>query len=610
MNLINYNIYKTHDFLPENSSDKIEPSINANKFGTLNQCKQVINLSIRVRRSIQYNYNRPPVIKRSSSNIFCFHQEKFFNAIDDNNQKTENSLLIEENQKAISKESSIFNKNAICVLFLEDFNGNKEEFARTEVIWNQDEPNWVKGFTIEILPDMKKMLCFQIYEIISNNRNIEQQKLLAVASVELSVLMNSIKNYIQVPLSIIRSNEESYFIDLNYYEFKPDVEGSYVFTFRVDELHSQMRIIKSPKPYFIIKRMNESSNHYMNVYKSDVFMKYKNKTAEWKYVILDLQALCGGNFDLPLRISLYDYLSTKHVQNKNGYINTTLRKLIEKKSFEFIDKNGKVIAFLHTELLSKIERPCFFDLKLKGMKIRPILGIDFSSTKINDVDSNRLLHFKNNEFSYISSITEIYDSIHEIVKNQSFTSYAFADFKGEKVIPLFSEKDKMTISEKKNEFKISHLTINSIADSYNYSKHHITYPEHSLLEPLIDKALIDAQANYETDGSISLLIIVSCGIFADFAKAMKKLADSDEKPLICLFVLMNGMKVNLYDSIVQRNGKLINNLGHKSKRKLAKVVIYSDGSTFSDNRLDKEIIPSIKSMATDFFRIHLNVIFF
>ena len=71
MNLINYNIYKTHDFLPENSSDKIEPSINANKFGTLNQCKQVINLSIRVRRSIQYNYNRPPVIKRSSSNIFC-----------------------------------------------------------------------------------------------------------------------------------------------------------------------------------------------------------------------------------------------------------------------------------------------------------------------------------------------------------------------------------------------------------------------------------------------------------------------------------------------------------------------------------------------------------
>ena len=189
-------------------------------------------------------------------------------------------------------------------------------------------------------------------------------------------------------------------------------------------------------------------------------------------------------------------MSTKHIDNKYGCINTSLRNLIETKKLEFTDKNGKVKAILHTELLSKIEKPCFFDLKLKGMKIQPILGIDFSSTKINDVDSNRLLHFKNDQFSYISSITEIYDSIHEIVKNQSFISYAFADFQGEKVIPLFNEV------QKKQHHDNDNLTINSIVDSYNYSKHHITYPEHSLLEPLIDKALIDAENNYEKDGTI------------------------------------------------------------------------------------------------------------
>lgn len=587
MNLINYNICKTHEFLPENSSDKIEPSINANRFVKINQSNKVINLSIRVKRSKKINHDHPQFIRRSASN------EKY---LFDDNKETDMNLLTDDYQKISSKESSIFHKNAICVLFLEDLDGNKEEYARTEVIWNQDEPNWVKGFTIEISPEKEKLLSFQIYEIISNNRNIEQQKLLAIASIELNAVLNSRNNYIQVPLSILGSNESSYYIDLNFYEFKQNVEGSYIFTFQIDEFHSQMRIIKSPKPYFIIKRMNEPSNHYMNIYKSDVVKKYKNKTAEWKYVVLDLQAICGGDLDLPLRISLYDYLSTKHIENKNGFINTTLRKLIETKKFEFTDKNGKVIASLHAELLSKIEKPCFFDLNLKGMKIQPILGIDFSSTKINDVDSNRLLHFKTNQFSYISAITEIYDSIHEIVKNQGFISYAFADFKGEKVIPLFNENDK-----ENNHF---HMTINSIIESYNYSKHHITYPEHSLLEPLIDKAIVDAQNIFDNDGTISLLIVVSCGIFADFTKAMKKLADADNKPLICLFVLMDGMKINIYDSIVQKNGKLINNLGHKAKRKQAKVVIYSDGNAFCDNRLDKEIVPSIKSMAIDFFRNH------
>lgn len=587
MDLINYNIYKTHEFIPESSSDKIEPSINSNKFCQIDhQNKKVINLSIRVRKSKKMNEVK--MIKRSSSNIF--HHEKYFS--------TESNQLIEENHKTTTKENNIFPKSAICVLFLDDFDGNKEEFARTEVIWNQNEPNWVKSFTIEIVPDMKKLLCFQIYEIVSNNRNIEQQKLLAISSIELNVLLNSSNNFVQVPLSILRTNESSYFIELNFYEFKQNVEGSYIFTFKIDEIHSQLRMIKSPKPYFIIKRMNESSNHFMNVYKSDVIKKYKNKTAEWKYVVLNLQALCGGDFDLPLRITLYDYLSTKHIDNKYGCINTSLRNLIETKKLEFTDKNGKVKAILHTELLSKIEKPCFFDLKLKGMKIQPILGIDFSSTKINDVDSNRLLHFKNDQFSYISSITEIYDSIHEIVKNQSFISYAFADFQGEKVIPLFNEV------QKKQHHDNDNLTINSIVDSYNYSKHHITYPEHSLLEPLIDKALIDAENNYEKDGTISLLIVISSGNFSDFHKAMKKLAEADEKPLISLFVLMDGMKLNIYENIVQRNGRLIDNLGHKTKRKIAKAVIYSDGSTFCENRIDKEIIPSIKSMATDFFRVH------
>ena len=638
MSAIKYNFYKTHEFLPEISSDEIEPSINASKFGLIDQNRKVINISVRVKNQENSHHSKNghnnhqsnrTSLNRRSSTISLNHSEKYF-SLTDNIIETDPKTLIEHEPKNNNVSSSnIFHKNAICVLFIEDSQGRKE-YARTEVIWNQDEPNWVKGITLEITPDMNELLSFEIYEIISNNRNIEQQKLLASSSIELNVLIHSINNYVQLPLSIAGSNETSGYLDINYYELKPNVEGSYVFMFRIDDFHLSTRIIKSPRPYFIIERLNESSNHYVNVYKSEVVKHLKSKTAEWTNVKLNLQAICGGDIDLPLRISLYDFLSTKHIDNRSGFIDTTLRRIIEDKNFEFIDQNGKVSAHLHAELISKIEKPCFFDFKLKGMKIQPILGIDFSGTKINYVDSNRLLHFDDGQFSYIAAITEIYDSIHELVKDQSFISYAFADFKGTKVIPLFKENMKenknvsmkidqmknvccsytprkclmMPVHERNSERKSYHSSIKSIVDCYNYTKYHITFPEHSLLEPLIEKALKDAQNRFDVDGTISLLIVVSNGLFADLPKAINKLVEADGAPLITLFVLMDGMRTDLYDSIVQKKGKLVDGLGHKSKRKLADVFIYSDGNMFCDHRLDVEIVPSIENMATDYFRSH------
>lgn len=644
MSAIKYNFYKTHDFLPERSSDEIEPTINANILGPLAQNHKIINISIRIKNDksshCSKNVHHKKEIKqftinKKSTSMLINQHEKYCNLKDCRSIADPNLLttLVQKSKNSISNSPYIFNNNAICVLFIEDSQGRKE-YARTEVIWNQDEPNWVKCISLEVFPDISEMLYFEIYEITSNNRNIEHQKLLAVGNIELNTLVHSLSKYVQVPLSKAGTNDTVGYLDLNYYEPMPDVEGSYIFTFKVNEFHSPTRIIQSPQPYFIIKRMNESSNHYMNVYKSRVVNHLKNKTAEWKCIELNLQAICGGDIDLPIRISLYDFLSQKHVNNKNGFIDTTLRRLIENKDFDFADDEGKIIAHLYAEFITKNENPCFFDFKLKGMKIQPILGIDFSSTKINYVDSNRLLHFDNSQFSYIAAITEIYDSIHELVKDQSFISYAFANFKGAKVLPLYCENMKenqkisMNIDQTKNiccsytprksamiqsqqrncEHKSYHSSIKTIVDCYNYTKNHITYPEYSLVEPLISKALKDAQHRFEVDGTISLLIIVSNGIFADFNIAVNRLVEAEDIPLITLFVLMDGMRTEINNRIIQTKGKLVDDLGLKSKRILADAVIYSDGSTLCDNRLDEKIVPSIERMVTDFFKTHLNLL--
>lgn len=633
MNTVKYNFNQTHDFLPEISSEEIIPNINGNKFGRITENRRVINISVRIKNSSssqstkkgQKNHieNNQFSLKRRASSFHLNHNEKYFKL---NESITNTELLIPNEKKSSSASSTIFHKNAICVLFIEDSKGRRE-YARTEVIWNQDEPNWVKSFTLEISQEVKEVLNFEIYEVVSSNRNIEQQKYLANSTVDLKVLLQSYDHYVQAPILAQNTNETSAYLDINFYELKPNVEGSYIFCFRANEFNSPTRIIKSPRPYFIIKRVNECSNHYMNVYKSEVVKHLQNKTAEWNNVCLNLQALCGGDLDLPLRIALHDYMSTKHVNNKNGFIDTTLRRLIENKNFDFIDNSGKVTAHFHVELLSKIEKPCYFDFKLKGMKIHPILAVDFSGTKINYVDSNRFLHFDNGPFSYVAAISEVYDSLHQLVQGQSFTGYAFADFKGSKVVPLLGDFKKENIANKvkmqnirdvgsynprsriikpiqdeNNERITCNSSIKSIIDCYNYTKHHITYPEHSLLEPLVVKAIKDAQSRFQNDGTISLLVVVANGVFKDLQKAINKLVEASNAPLITLFVLMYGMRMDIYDNIVRRNGKLVDGLGNKPNRKLAEVVIYSDGNMFCEQRMDSEVVPSIEQMATEYFR--------
>ena len=77
----------------------------------------------------------------------------------------------------------------------------------------------------------------------------------------------------------------------------------------------------------------------------------------WQEEKLDLSVLCGGNLDLPLRLSVYDYESSgKHVPM--GSVETSVNGLIEKKSSRLplkkLGKNAGTIA-VHIASVSGVE---------------------------------------------------------------------------------------------------------------------------------------------------------------------------------------------------------------------------------------------------------------
>ncbi|OHT10609.1 hypothetical protein TRFO_20013 [Tritrichomonas foetus] len=540
---MSYNYLLTRDFLQETSLEEINAHVNGYRYGPMTNDRKVINITVRA-KSLQTN-------------------SFFFEKID-----------------------------PICVLNLEGPKGTRE-YARTEVCWNSMKPFWIKPFTLDVYPDTEERLSFEIYDIVCPIRLLDKQKLIGVATVELATLLKT--NYLELDLySVSQSGKDGNLcvgkLEVQYYEIQSDVCGSNIFKINIEQIHSPRRTFKAASPFFVIQRMNEKTTKFMNVYKSSV--KEHTNNSEWPFVELNLQAICGGDLDLPLKFILYDNL-LKRGQNKIGFLVTTMRTMIQQRNFLLVSKDhGSHVAKFTVDLVKSIDSMRFFDYTVKGIKIQPILAIDFSSTKIDNVYTNKLQHIDDGQFSYYGAISEVYDSIYSITQAQSFIEYGFGE-------NLNRVHDKVITLNKAN---IDNVSIESVLNAYKSARTKVMYPKNALLDPVIEKAVNEAKEQWNKDKTISLLIILTNGKFIDLQNAVDRLVKEENAPLMTLFVLMDGMRNDLNHYFNTRNGFLVDSYGNKASRKQTHIAIFHDEKVYPDHKLALRIIPYIEQMAVSILK--------
>lgn len=483
---------------------------------------------------------------------------------------TQHIINIHVSAKALTKERTFSKYDPVCMMSV--FNGKRwVEYARTEVCWNILNPIWVTPFTYNAITEHTK-LKFEIFDIHNSSNSLMDHELLCFAEMELDELLDSPTHNVKLELTSVQSNKPKGILDLNYFELA-ETQGSVLFKFNIPRMRpAKKNIFRKPNPFFILSRYSSFSDEFIPVYKSSVLKGHK---IDWNNVELFLQFVCGGDLANPLRILIFDYTKKKN-HNYLGHFDTSIGALINEGQSVFELYNEKkhfLMCSLNVEYVQHIQTPRLFDYRLKGIQIAPFLALDFSCSNRDFTASNRVLHYESGAFSYQLCINDVCDILRPLVMGLPYHVYGFADF--EKPPMKFK-----TLALKNNKELIPNAV--SVIQSYLRFRAKAKFPKKCFLAPMIVKAREVARQNWSQNKAVTLMTIITNGVFDDLELAINEIVASDNDPLCIVIIAMGPAPRDLIMKFKHNHGILTSVLGNRSTRRIVKLTTYLEWHVFPD----------------------------
>ncbi|OHT07493.1 hypothetical protein TRFO_24228 [Tritrichomonas foetus] len=482
-----------------------------------------------------------------------------------------------------------FSKTDPVCTFSIQTNLGYQEYGRTEVCWNMLDPLWIRPFTYRV-KDTPELLLFSIYDVITNAIAMNQQKFLGAVEIDPISLLNSPTHSLDIPIQPPENAAPKGVFHINYFEIMP-CQGALFLTFKGTNLGGPG--LKKINPFFVIQRLSPHSNKFVSVYKSEV--KLKKRETEWDNVELGIQYLCGGDMSTIIRINLYDYRQ-RDIDGLVGFFDTTVESILYDKisNFQFTSPHGGKVGNLKVILLNHWTGPRLFDYRLRGVQLGAMIAIDFSATNVDAIITNRVQHLDEGLFSYKAAINDTCDLLYPLTMGEPYIAYGFADFgNSKKLISLSLDKidNRGLIPNAK-----------TLIQLYTNAKTKITYPKKCYIAPVINEAAIAAQHRWDTERTISVLVILTNGRFADLKEGVDEMVNAEMSPLVIIMVAMGGTRRELDNIFKGKKGILTDSFGRRTQRRILTLVSYSTDRR-PNERLPNKIAPSAKKMAREYLEM-------
>ncbi|OHS96336.1 hypothetical protein TRFO_09978 [Tritrichomonas foetus] len=537
--------------------------------------------------------------------------------------------------ESMPKSTFFSKKDAICVMYTPCKHG-WHEYGRTEVCWNILNPIWVRPFTFRIDGNFESMH-FKVYDVNENSYDMSHQDEIGCCEISVNDFLkhSSETNYLQLSLFNNKTGRQTGMLNLYYFELVPHIYGSLFFRMSVKDLKSPGRILKA-NPFFVISRLHKMTGRFVPVYKSAIMSR--KCECYWEDIEIFMQFFCGGDLDLPMRITFHDYktngfktigeiittigqlklageckfyitpiLPQQHEtqqlqpsshsssqtqdesQQYQQYLTTQLNsEQIQQLQIQYQQKSTKdTKGVFFTKLQSECSLPRLFDYRLIGVQLSPMVGIDYSSTVVSFTFNNIGQHLENGVFSYRYCLNDVCDLLTPLVMGQPYSTYLFADFPNEqKIKSLALNKQTDTLPD-----------VLSVLMSYERAKRTIKFPKKCYLTPLIVKAREVSRKRWNESRSITVLVIITNGKFEDLKNAIDCFVEAENDPLVTIIVSMGGNRKDLDHAFKHHHGIIENSLGKKTSRRTVKLTTYLEFKTYPDPRLPHHITPCAKKMA-------------
>ncbi|XP_063443514.1 copine-8-like isoform X2 [Mytilus trossulus] len=435
-------------------------------------------------------------------------------------------------------DSDVFSKSdPIGVLFEMD-NANKQyrELGRTEIIWNNLNPDFVKKFVMHYYFEQSQKLKFEIYDVDSKSADLSKHDFLGRMECTLGEIVASGTRYTR---RLLGPKKNSGTIIVGVEELSSCKEQGN-FQFRASKLDKKDFFGKSD-PFLTFSRANEDSS-FTVVHRTEVIKKTLNPT--WKPFTISVRALCNGDYDRSIKVECYDW-DADGGHDFIGEFQTTLRELSRGPSqqniFECINgkkrdkklKKGKSYTNSGViELMScKMEKVyTFLDYVRGGTQLNCSFAVDFTASN-GDPKSPSSLHYMNpyRPNSYQTALRSVGEIIKDYDSDKLFPVLGF----GARLPPDGVVSHEFALNGNPNN---PYCTgIEGVLEAYNKALHSIQLYGPTNFAPVINHVSRFAEA--KTGGTdYFILLIVTDGIITDMPQTCEAIVHAASLPMSIIIV--------------------------------------------------------------------------
>ncbi|XP_067931223.1 copine-8-like isoform X1 [Watersipora subatra] len=326
-------------------------------------------------------------------------------------------------------DADLFSKSdPMCVMSVKQFaTENWREYGRTETIWDNLNPDFVKKFEIDYYFEERQQLKFSIYDVDSNSPDLSKHDFLGTMECSLGEIVSAgrLKRALKGP----KANSGS-IVAVSSEELSSCKEELSL-VLRGEGLDKKDFFGKSD-PFLVFHKVNEDGL-YTITHKTE-YIKNTLKP-KWKRMRIPVRVLCNGDYDRSIKVECFDWNSNGS-HEIIGYFLTNLRELsaAKGKPFHLINDQKKLkkgskyknsgIVLLDDYQVHPVYS--FVDYITGGCQLHATIAVDFTASN-GDPRDPKSLHY-NNQFQpnqYEMAIRSVGEIIQDYDSDKLFPALGF-----------------------------------------------------------------------------------------------------------------------------------------------------------------------------------------
>ncbi|XP_044195773.1 copine-3-like isoform X2 [Thunnus albacares] len=491
----------------------------------------------------------------------------------------------------------------LCVLHMHSSGSSWWEVGRTEKIKNCLNPRFSKTFVIDYYFEMVQKLKFEVYDIDSDNHNLEDADFLG----ELECTLGQIVSSRKLTRPLVMKDK------------RPAGKGT--ITICAEE-RTDNRVVE----FEVAGRKLDKKDFFG---KSDPFLEFHKQTATgwqlahrtevvkynlnpvWKPFRIPLQALCGGDVEKSIKIDCYDYNSSGS-HNFIGSFQTTLCQIQQASQtyaaeFECINskkqqkkkgyKNSGVIII---KKCKTVKEYTFLDYIIGGCQINFTIAIDFTGSN-GDPRFPQSLHYINphgyNE--YLSAIWAVGSVIQDYDSDKMFPVFGF----GAKIPPTWQVS---------HEFPINFNPSNPFCEGIEgvVTAYQQCLPQVKLYGPTNFSPIINHVAHFgrqalqqQTANQYFVLLIITDGVITDMDETRSAIVNASRLPMSIIIVGVGGADFDAMEFLDGDDGNLRSATGEAAMRDIVQFVPFRQFQNASTAALAQSVLAELPDQVASFFNL-------